>query len=423
MPKKIAVIGGGIAGLSAAYFLDKKHEVTLFEKDGQLGGNAHTITTRDGLQFDIAAAVFGKKSYPNFVRLLKEVKVDTCTFRGVGVGMRNLDSGEEHFFVTDPRGLFVQRFSMLYGRDRKSLLSMLGWCATLRTGQRYYREGRFEGLSLREALEMIPPFEGDGHLLFVFRLCIVTSMYYDEVMAAPAEFIFGKMETHADFFSHRALWRLFHARGNTLSYVTALSEPYRERVILNSKIRSVARRSDGIRIRTGDRGEMAFDRVVFACNADRALELLEEPTDRERELLGAWKFKDGPIVVHRDWSSFPQRENYNIYTYLYTNRGGHPHTSISGHIRCLRHIPNDCQYISSQHPNFPIDEELTEYRKVFRTPIYDNHSVPTVRRLPVLNGVRGTYYCGSYFGYGLHEDCVNSAMTVARLLGVDPFDK
>jgi len=415
MGEKIAIIGGGMAGLTTAYLLNGKHDVKLFEKDDRLGGNAHTHASSDGLEFDIAAAIFGKKSYPNFVKLLKELKVDTCGPSGGGAGWRNLDTGEYNNFTWCLRGLIAQRFSQMYPwnalANAKTFLNIIrGWWMNNR--------GKFDGLTMEEAYAMLPEFPGATKYLHLFGMCLVSSMYYDDVMAAPAPFFFDKMAEHSDFFLNPVL-NMFQPKHNTKSYVDALASHFEDKIVMKSKIKSVLRNDRGVTLKMDGGSEDEFGKVVFACNADQALRLIENPTDDEKRLLSPWTYQDGPIVVHKDHSSFPDKEYYNLFTWLYTDKDGKVNTSVNGHIRNLWAVPDDCKYISSQHPNFPIAEDLVDYKKVFRTPIFTKESVAAIERLPSLNGVMNSYFCGSHFGYGLHEDCVNSAAAVARMLGVE----
>ncbi len=162
-----------------------------------------------------------------------------------------------------------------------------------------------------------------------------------------------------------------------------------------------------------------FDDVIFACPADTALALLEKPTAMESKLLGAWKYKDGTIVVHRDHSAFPKKELIQAYTFLYTQKGDAVHTSVNGALWHEPGVPKSSDYISSQHPNFSIREDLKEYEAKFRTPIFDFNSCPTIPDLPSLNGVMRSYYCGSHFGFGLHEDAVSSGIAAAVRLGAE----
>ena len=414
MKRKAAIIGGGIAGLTAAYLLNSRYDISLFEKDERVGGNAHTISTEEGLTFDIAVAVFGRRSYPNFKKLLKELGVEICYLSGNGFGWRNLDTDEAQFIVPTLRGTFATKFYALRPRIFSALVSAM---RNMRRGKRMYEQGKLDGLTMQEAYDLLPPFRENMHYLHQFVMCVVSSMYYDEVMEAPAPFFFGKMSKHSDFFEN-PLYGMFQARGNTISYVKALASHFEDKIVLNSRIRSVARDEGGALLNMEDGSQQRFDKLVFACNPDQALKLLEKPTAEEETLLGPWAYKDGPIVVHTDRRCFPA-EYDNLFTFIYTNRDGKIHTSVNGHIRALRRMPNDCKIISSQHPNFPIDEDRIKYSRVFRTPIYTKDSVATIRELPSLNGTANTFYCGSYFGYGLHEDAVSSAVKVAERLGVE----
>ena len=313
------------------------------------------------------------------------------------------------------RGLAAQNFNML---KPGNIISNLKNFRIYEKGRKMYREGKFAGLTMRDAFKLLPPLRGKFRLMHLLVMSLVSSMYYEEVMDAPADFFFGKMDIHTDFFVN-PVFGMFQASGNTISYVNALASHFEDNVVLNSRIKSVARKEKKAVLKMEDGSVVDFDKIVFACNADQALALLENPTDEERKLLGPWTYKDGPIVVHKDRSSFSEKEYYNLFTFLYTERDGKVHTSVNGHIRNLKSVPDDCRYISSQHPNFPIDDKLVEYSKVFRTPVFTTDSVATIKKLPTLNGKMNSYYCGSHFGYGLHEDCVISAIAVEKMLGVE----
>ncbi|HEX6228443.1 MAG TPA: FAD-dependent oxidoreductase [Solirubrobacterales bacterium] len=201
--------------------------------------------------------------------------------------------------------------------------------------------------------------------------------------------------------------------------MTALARAFGDRVVRNARIRTVLRDDDRIRILFSDGSEARFDKVIFACNPDQALELLEEPTSLERKLLSAWRYKEGRLVVHRDHTAFPKRELKQAYTFLYRREGGTFSTSVNGSLWFEPGTPRNFDLIASQHPNFRIREDRTELDTVLRTPVFDFRSCATTALLPALNGVRNTYYCGSYFGFGLHEDAIRSAEEVARTLAAE----
>ncbi len=412
MGQKIAIIGGGIAGLTAGYLLNEKHDVTLFERDGRLGGNCQTLKTTDGDVIDVSIFFFNRKTYKNFFRLLDRLGLVINTRLGAGTSMtmKNLDTNKEQYFDFDPVNTFnLDRYSMGMMRSSYGLLKFM------RKGYKLYEQGRFEGLTMNESMDLLPGFSPNTRRLFLFPLCLMASMLYDELMEAPANHFWGKSYDHFGTVVNAVSWRLLNIR--TQEYVDALSAPFKDKVVLNSDVKSVVRTNDQVTLKMGDGGEQAFDKVIFACWADAALKLLDDPTDEEKKLLGPWRYKDGLMVVHKDSARFPEKKRWAMYGYLYTDANDKINTSINVCYRFERGVSNDCQYLGTQYPNFPIDENLVEFSRVFRTPLYDTDNVPLIAKLPGLNGSNNSYYCGSHFGYGLHEDAVTSAVEVAKLLG------
>lgn len=417
MKKRIAVIGGGVAGLTAGYLLCREFDLTLFEKDARLGGNAYTFMAGGGEEVDIAVAAFSRAGYRTFFRLLDELGVASRPSAGAFMSIHDLDRQRGVYITPNLRGLWAQRFGILRPGVSRSLWGL--W-RELAAARRIQRSAGFEGLTVREALRLLPRIRGDAETIFLCALCLLSSMGADEVLDAPADFFFGKLAAYDDVLSPRAVHSVRTLPGRTRSYVSALARPLGDRIASGTPVRSVHREDGRIRV-VSDRGVETFDKAVFACNADQALELLAEPTPLERELLSAWRYRDGRVVVHRDHAAFPSRALMQAYTFLYRRQNGVLSTSVNGSLWFEPGVRRSCDLISSQHPNFPIREDRVELDTVLRTPVFDSRSCATTARLPELNGVRNTYYCGSHFGYGLHEDAVRSAVDVARALGVEPW--
>ncbi len=422
MKTRVAIIGGGIAGLTAGYLLSGRYEVTLFEQSERLGGNACTITTPDGHDVDIAVAVYGGRSYNHFFRLLNRIGIETVSpFRvqclsGVGAAFRDLESGTSMFLTPSLRGLVAQRFRIL--RPDQSLV-IIELIRSLRRVRKLFAEGALEGLTVKEMLRSFGLFRGDAALLYSGSLCLISSMHCSDLMNAPASFFVQKGMVYHDLLPPEALFSARFTKTRTRSYAEALSAPYRHRVMLQRAIRSVARQEARVVVKTADGQEAVFEKLIFACNADQALRLLDVPTAREQQLLGPWKYTEGRVVVHTDSTQFPKRALMEGYTFLYRRKGDCIETSVSGSLWSLPGVPRSCSLISTQHPNFPIDRNRIVFEKMFRTPLFDFDSCRTIPDLPSLNGLNNTYYCGSHFGFGLHEDAVTSAVAVAKMLGVD----
>ncbi len=415
MSQRVAIVGGGVAGLTAGYLLHETQDVTLFEKRDRLGGNAYTYTTDRDETVDIAVAAFGKAGYPNFYRLLKRLGVQTKWCPTSYMSFHNLDTQTGIYITPSPRGLAAQSFRLLGPRQLNVVRRLF---KGVRKGRRMMAEGSLEGLTLGASLDVLPELSGDSRLLLLGALCLLSSMSAPEVLESPASFFFHKLDVHSDVVSPRAVWSVRAIKGFTRAYVEALAAPLTDRIKLSSDIVKVRRDAHGVQIIFGDGSRQSFDSIILACPADQAYRLLESPTDVEDQLLGLWRYKDGRVVLHRDHSSFPRDELMQAYTYLYTERDGVIETSVNGSLKREPGVPETCDLISSQHPNFPIAEDKIVLDTVLRTPLFDFNSTPIVSDLPQLNGTQNTYYCGSYFGHGLHEDAVRSAVQIAERFDV-----
>ncbi len=408
MVKRIAVVGGGIAGLSAAYLLNKKYEVTLFEKNNRLGGNAYTYKTRSGDTVDIGVTNLVTPPSKNFLKLCNELKVKVMRHTSSGMfSIHDSETGDSLYMTPfSLKGLMIQRFALF--RSMPSIIKALN---ILNNAEKQMEKGELRDVPMGQVFKELTRFE--QNLIFGF-FCFLSAMFYDDVINAPAEYFLDVFKAYG-----RLNTKIYCPVNFTGSYVNALAEPYRDRIMLNSKIISVARDNE-IKIKTAGGKERIFDAIVFACNADHALALLEKPTDEEKRLLGSWKFTDIPAVVHRDDSGFPAKELCQGWTIVRSTKNGSPHFSSSS---CSWLVSPSAskkdKYFSTNHPNSHINKDLIELETNFRMPIYDVNSFSTMKDLPSLNGKMNTYYCGGYFGHGMHGETVNSAIAAVKHLGIE----
>ncbi|MGK5086797.1 FAD-dependent oxidoreductase [Bdellovibrionota bacterium FG-2] len=415
-PKKVAIIGGGVSGLASAYYVNKAHSIKLFEKSDRLGGNAFSIDTEEVKGVDIAVAAFGKEGYGHFFALLDELGVATDFCANTFMSMHDINTQDGIYLTPTLRGGIAQNFSLL---KLDHLKSVYGFFKGIKVLHALLDKGLLTGMTLGEALKLAPPFDKNATLFLICALCLLSSMSAAEVLKTPASFFLGKLKVHNDIVSPKSLFSVVAAKRGTRTYVEAMRKTFHDKIVLNARIKLIKRSEQAVTVLLDDGSEERFDSVIFACNADQALALLETPTPLERELLGVWQYKEGQVIVHRDHSSFPARELIQAYTYLYTRDGeGQINTSVNGALRFEHQVPDESDLISTQHPNFPIRSDLIEFQTVLRTPKFSFESVAAIERMPSLNGILNSYYCGSHFGYGLHNDAVFSAMKVANLLGV-----
>ncbi|MBU0994355.1 MAG: FAD-dependent oxidoreductase [Proteobacteria bacterium] len=420
MNKKIAIVGGGIGGLTAAYLLNQKYDITLFEKESRIGGNAYTHKTQSGDLLDIAVGGYSRFVSQNFLKLCKHLNVKMVRQPAKSLlSIHNLETRDGIYLTPlNLKGLIAQKFALYRSSARDYSISKTVFA--MKKLVNLFEEGKLKDLSMLEAFKLMPELNKMGQIFFMAPLCLLSSMYYEEILDGPAEFFIGKIKKMRQFEPLPQMIGLYFPKNFTKSYVDALAASYQNKISFNSKIKSIARNNGNVRLKMKDGKESTFDFIVFACNADQALSLLENPTHDEKRLLGKWKYKEGLMVVHKDKSNFPPRELCQSWTCLQSTRNGHPHFSIS---LCSwmfsPAVSNKSEYFGTQHPNFPIKKELIDFEKYFRTPIYDFDSFKTIKELPSLNGTMNSYYCGSYFGLGLHDDAVTSAINIAKDFGIN----
>ncbi|TYT74713.1 FAD-dependent oxidoreductase [Desulfobotulus mexicanus] len=413
MSEKIAIIGGGIAGLTAGYLLHDLHDVTLFEKDDRLGGNVYTLDTKTGEEIDISVFFWSPLLYPNFNKLLKKlgIKLSTWPMEGLSQSFHNMISKRNYYLNCDvkkPKDTFSKK------NMKSSMHQMLVFWNYFKL-LRMLKKNQLEELTFGEALKFCPALKGDLLKLAIFPVCTMTSMLWDELMESPATFAVAKIEKQIGSPLKFASWRLYPCK--TRVYIDKMADKFREKIRLESSIKTVVRNGHSVALTMEDGREEIFDKVIFACPADTALGLLSDPSNEEVRLMSPWRYNDGLVFVHTDKSHYPPEDLWGMYSYLYTDEDGKINTSINAHYRFQNGVPDDSEYIGCQHPNIGIDPDKIEFQKVFRTPVFDIKSCATIRELPSLNGQNNTYYCGSHIGYGLHEDAITSAIHVGRQLG------
>lgn len=414
--QKIAIIGGGIAGLTAAYLLNKQYHITLFEKENRLGGNAYTHRTGDGMTLDIAVGSVLNRVADNFLLLCRQLNVPMILQpRSSLISIHDLESNKGIYLTfLSPKGLMAQRFRLFFQMPLFLRIMYANYRAV-----RQLKKGELKNLSVGAAydLQKFAPME---RYMLVAPLCLLSSMRYRDVVNGPAEYFFAKMQAHGQFNPLLTMLGNCFPKHFTQSYIDALANTFPDKIQLNAAIKTISRTSDDVKLVMNDGHAQRFDKVVFACNADQALALLERPAPGEERLLGAWSYQDVAMVVHRDHSCLPPRARCQPWNCIQSPLNGNPHFSISyaSWLLCPA-VPAQSDYVSTQHAGFTIQTDRIDCKKHFRVPFYDFASFNTIADLPSLNGRQHTFYCGSHFGYGLHGDAVNSAIDVARQLGAD----
>jgi predicted NAD/FAD-binding protein len=412
----VAVIGSGISGMSAAWLLSQRHQVTLFERDQRLGGHSNTVEVALGGQtipVDTGFIVYNEVTYPNLVALFDHLNVPTqVSDMSFSV---SLDRGAMEYSGADIMGLFGQRRNLI----RPRLWSMV------KDVMRFYLEaprdlnlGKLEGLTLGQYLSA----SGYSRAFVEDHLLPMAAAIWSSPLTS--------MSTHSAasivrFFDNHGLLRLYDRPvwrtvcGGSREYVRRLIEAYAGRVKLRCGARRVIRSANGpwVEDETGARSH--FDHVVVAAHADEALALLDKPTPMECEILGAIRYHPNPAILHQDPTMMPKRRRiWASWNYL-RNSG-----DDAGQSTFVTYWMNRLQANDPAHPLFvtlnppyePAKGTLLK-RFMYHHPLLDAAATMAQKRLWQLQGYGNTWYCGAYFGAGFHEDGLQSGLAVAEQLG------
>ena len=404
---RVAVIGGGVSGLSAAYALQEFADTTLFEAKPRLGGHTDThnvFTGEHSCAVDTGFIVFNSPNYPLFSAWLDRLGIATQP-SDMSFAVRRPDTGLE--YGTDSvAALLVQH------RNARSMrfLSMLNGI------RRFYRRARAVGDDDVRTLGEYIDDEGyqapfvDDHLL---PLCsALWSAPVGRMRSLPVAHVVKFMANHHLLeFRNRPVWRV--VSGGSHSYVDAFGHLFRGRLHLGQAARHIDRRSSSVRVVT-DRGSASFDRVVLACHADDALALIE-PTPAERDVLGAFAYEDNVAVLHSDASAMPRnRRAWSSWNVTADHRDGTSACNVTYWMNRLQRLPGSRQFFVSLNPRTPLDRIWIE--RDYRHPVFTSASHEARTRRAEIDGRARIHYCGAYWGWGFHEDGFRSGVEAASAI-------
>ncbi|HEX4060120.1 MAG TPA: FAD-dependent oxidoreductase [Streptosporangiaceae bacterium] len=417
--RRIAVAGGGVAGLTAAYLLSRSHEVTLFEADDRLGGHAdtHTVAGADGLELavDTGFIVHNQNTYPLLTRLFGELGVATQPTE-MSMSVRCRGCGLQYAGHRGPGGLLAG-VSRGKGRYLRMLTEVRGFH---RDARRLLADGGSEsgGPTFGQFLD-----RGgySGYFIAHFAAPFVAAVWScppEVALGYPARYLFTFLANHGLLsVTGSPPWRT--VVGGSREYVRLIADRVTE-VRTSAPVRAVRRFPGGVEVRDGADRPRTFDAIVIATHPDQALRLLADPTPAEKEVLGAFRYTANPAVLHTDASLLPTgrrvRSSWNYELAACTAGAGQ--VQISYYMNRLQRLPGGRDYVVTLNPGRRVGPEHVLARMDYEHPVYSPESVAAQRRLPGLSDAV-TAYAGAYHGWGFHEDGCRSGVAAARALGED----
>ena len=409
---KIGVVGSGISGLGAAYYLSKKHQVDLFEKEDHFGGHSHTIDLlieEKKISVDIGFIVFNHKTYPNLIKFFDEnkvhieksdmsfaVSVKDTKFEYCGRGLKGIFANKSNLFNKSFLKMFFDILKFYKNCDRinqfDEKITLGDYLVKNKLSKSFIN---FHLIPMVSAIWSMPPYEASK---------------------MPLKFFLKFFQNHGLFkLKNRPQWYTVAKRSR--NYVTKVLSSISGEYYKNYNVNRLIRRSNGIDLYYGDKSEFfSYDKVVLASHADQALSIIDEPTKDEQEILSKFKYRENIAVIHTDESIMPN--NKDIWSSWNSNvdKNNVEKNSITYWLNLLQNLDFDKNIFLTLNPNFKINEDKILKKVNFTHPYFDQSALDNQDKLKNLQNKKNLLFCGSYFGYGFHEDGIKSSIEMIKAI-------
>ena len=409
---KIAVVGSGISGISAAYYLSKKHHVDLFEREDYFGGHSYTIDVlinEKKVSVDIGFIVFNQKTYPNLINFFKEneiaieksdmsfsVDVKDTNFEYCGRGLKGIFSNKSN--LLNPK--FLRMFF--------DIISFYKSCDKIKEFQKKITLGEF----LKK--EKLSKSFIDYHLIPM--VSAIWSMPPYQARQMPLKFFLKFFQNHGLFkLKNRPQWYTVSNRSKT--YVNKVLSKISGEYFKNYKINKIKRISTGVQVHYGGSNEFFdYDKVVIATHADEALSLIDNPLEEEKSILSNFSYKGNLAIIHIDENVMPKNKNVWASWNSCVNKKNLEINSLTYWLNILQNLKCDQNIFLTLNPSIEIPENKILKKVKFTHPYFNQTALDYQKKMDILQNKKNILFCGSYFGYGFHEDGIKSSIEMVKTL-------
>ena len=409
---KIAIVGSGISGLSAAYYLSKNNHVDLFEKEDHFGGHSHTIDLTIGkkkVPVDIGFIVFNFKTYPNLIKFFEEnkidieksdmsfsVKVENSSFEYCGKGLS---------------GIFSNRANLLNFKFLKMVFDII----------KFYKESDVSNTVNKEITlgDYLIKTNLSKEFINYHIIPMVSAIWSMPPYAAnkmPLKFFLKFFQNHGLFkLKNRPQWYTVSKRSRT--YVQKIISKISGEYFKNYQINKIKSKNNGVDLYYGGNNEFFdYDKVIIATHADEALDMIETPTDQEKEILSNFSYKENIAYIHTDQSVMPKNKKAWCSWNSSLKKDEIEKNSITYWLNLLQNLECEENIFLTLNPYFEIEETKILKKVKFTHPYFDQSALDYQSKLKNLQNKRNILFCGSYFGYGFHEDGIKSSIEMLKNL-------
>jgi len=409
---KIAVVGSGIAGLSAAYYLSKKHHVDLFEKEDHFGGHSHTINLTFGskkVSVDIGFIVFNFKTYPNLIKFFNENKIEIEKS-----DMSFSVSVNDTMFEYCGRGLngiFSNRSNLVNLKFLRMFFDIIKFYKKCDDLKDFNKE-----ITLGDYLEKEKLSKEFINYHLIPMVSAIWSMPPYEANQMPLKFFLKFFQNHGLFkLKNRPQWYTVKDRSRT--YVENILSKISGEHFKNYPIKKIKSKNNGIDLYYGGDSEFFnYDKVILATHADEALSLIENPSENERKILTNFSYKENIAYIHTDETIMPKNKKAWSSWNSSINKDEIEKNSITYWLNLLQNLKCKEDIFLTLNPHLEIDQTKILKKVRFTHPYFDQSALNQQSELVKLQNKRNILFCGSYFGYGFHEDGIKSSIEMLKNL-------
>ena len=409
---KIAVVGSGISGLSAAYYLSKNHQVDLFEKENYFGGHSHTIDlniSAKKIAVDIGFIVFNFKTYPNLIKFFNENKIEIeKSDMSFSVSLRNTMF---EYCGKGLDGIFANRSNLLNLKFLRMFYDII----------KFYKKcdhfDKFdENITLGNFLEKEKLSKEFINYHLIPMVSAIWSMPPYEANQMPLKFFLKFFQNHGLFkLKNRPQW--FTVSNRSRSYVQNILSKISGEHFKNYNVNKIKSKSSGIDLYYGGESEFFnYDKVVIATHADEALSIIDNPTNEEKEILSKFSYRENIAYIHTDKTAMPKNKKAWSSWNSSLKKDEENKSSITYWLNLLQNLRCNEDIFLTLNPYFEINQSKILKKVKFTHPYFDQSALDHQRELQNLQNKRNILFCGSYFGYGFHEDGIKSSIEMLKNL-------
>jgi uncharacterized protein len=412
-PQRIAIVGGGISGLASAYMLSAHHAVTLYEAEPRMGGHARTVIAgRNGDQpVDTGFIVFNYANYPHLTRMFQDLDVPVAksnmTFAAT------IDQGRIEYGLDNLEAIFAQKRNLSRPQFWRMIRDILHFNAK---AEAYARDDSATIGDLMADLNLGHWFQN----YYLTPLCgAIWSTPTEQIRAFPARTLVQFFRNHAllSTTNQHQWWTVDGGSREYVRRIVAHLEARGVRLRSGTPVQSVSRATGSVQIKARGCDREAYDQVIFACHADQALAMMQDPSEVEHAALAAIRFQDNDVILHQDAAQMPRRRAaWSSWVYQADTRFKETQIGVTYWMNRLQNISESDPMFISLNPAQGIREDMIYDQNTFRHPVFDHGALQAQVKLRAIQGQNSTWFAGAYTRHGFHEDGFASAVRIARQL-------